>query len=78
MHRKGRLRLVVRRSGSGPERDVALGRFGSAVFTVLLTVAAIAVLVVAFLFGYLLLGLLFAVFLIALVAALLRGVFERR
>jgi hypothetical protein len=71
-----RLRIIVRRPGQGPDHAVVLGRFGSVVLTALLTVAVAALLITAFVFGYLVLGLLFAAFLIAVVIALILGAFR--
>lgn len=75
-HEKRRLEISIRRPGQDGARQVVLGRFGSMLVTIVLMVAAIAMVVVAIVFGYLALGLLLVALLIALVVALVRGAFH--
>lgn len=73
-----RLEITIRKPGEDGARQVVLGRFGSMLISGLLTVAAIATIVVAIVFGYLAFGLLLVALLIALVVAAVRGAFHFR
>jgi len=71
-----RLEIIIRKPGQDRERPVVLGRFSSMVITVLLMLAAIALVTTVVVFGYLAIGLAFAALLIVIVVALIRGAFQ--
>lgn len=66
--------IRIRRKGE-PERELALSRLSSIVLTLLLALAAIALIVGAILFSYVFIGILLVVLLVVVVAMILRGAY---
>lgn len=62
---------ITRRDGA--RRRVVLGRFASVIATIVVTLLAIAALIVGLAFGYLVIGIVLAVLLAGVVVAIVRG-----
>jgi hypothetical protein len=72
--------VLSRKPASGAEapaeRRVVLGRFGSAVATILLALVGIGLVTAALALGYLFIGLLLAAMFVGIVLAIVRGAFR--
>jgi len=67
-----RLEIQIRQR-DGSQRRVVLGKFGWVIATIVLTLLAIAALIVGLVFGYLVIGIVLAALLVAVVIAIIRG-----
>jgi hypothetical protein len=75
--RRFQIMISAKRLGEAPgERRLVLGRFGTMLAAVLLTLLAAVVIAVALVLGYIVAGLIVVVFLVVLLAALIRGVYK--
>lgn len=72
-----RLKLLIRKSGPDGEKTVVLGRLGSRVVTLGVLLGVMALMTAAFVFGYLVMTVVFAVLLVAIAVALIRAAFQR-
>lgn len=71
-----RLKIHIRKPGQDGEQTVVLGRLGSMLLSLVMVLVVIAMAATAIVFGYLIMGMVLAAFLITVVVAMLRGALQ--